>query len=103
MGHCTVAQQSDPQVDDIVGELAAVRVPLGACVVIGQEVREEMPREGGGLVAGELLPAADVPVKWLVLVLLVLRLAFRSTRALSFAVIGTTNLCVARLIRASNC
>ncbi len=29
------------------------------------------------------------------------RLAFRSMRALSFAVIGTTNLCVARLIRAS--
>src|SRR5207249_7850115 len=30
MGHCTVAQQGDPHVDDIVGELAAVRVPLGA-------------------------------------------------------------------------
>ena len=30
MGRCTVAQQGDPHVNDIVGELATVRVPLGA-------------------------------------------------------------------------
>src|SRR5436190_22149293 len=52
MGHCAVAQQGDPHVDDVVGEIAAVREPLGARVVIGQEVREQTPREGGRPVPG---------------------------------------------------
>jgi hypothetical protein len=50
MGHGTLAQQGDPHVDDVVGEIAALREPLGARVVVGQEVREETPREGDWLV-----------------------------------------------------
>ena len=52
MGHGPVGELGDPYVDNIVRELAAVHIPLGARVVIGQEVREEIPREGACLVSG---------------------------------------------------
>jgi hypothetical protein len=49
MWHSAVGQHGDSHVDDVIGELAAVQVSFRACVVVGEDVREQIPREGARL------------------------------------------------------